>query len=298
MPLPAAPTMIVLDKRTGRPVAKDDGLISSRVFHGQWSSPSLGTMKGRTLLFYGAGDGWCYAFDALRAASDGMATLKQVWSFDCNPPRFRYGNGRPITYDEGDCRVNPENTDDGTFYAPCEIIGTPAFHNDRVYVAIGRDPLHGRGRGILHCIDASKTGDVTRSAKIWSYEGIDRSLSTVAIADGLLFVADFPGRLHCLDAETGQCYWVHETGNDVWSSPLAADDKVYLGTRKSLWVLAVAKEKKIISEIRLGSQIRSAPVAANGVLYVASQRYLWAVRDQGAVPAPAAATASLPARRD
>ena len=64
-PMPLAPTVIVLDKKTGQLVAKDDEMIGSRVFHGQWSSLSLGTVKRKPLLFFGGGDGVCYAFEAL-----------------------------------------------------------------------------------------------------------------------------------------------------------------------------------------------------------------------------------------
>ena len=105
----------------------------------------------------------------------------------------------------------------------------------------------------------------------------ERTLSTVSIANKLLFVADLPGRVHCLDAETGRCHWVHDCGADAWSSTFAAGGKVFLGTRKSLCVLAAEPQKKVLGNIVLGSQIRSTPAAANGVLYVASQRYLWAV---------------------
>mgnify|MGYP001765070140 CR=1 FL=1 len=84
-----------------------------------------------------------------------------------------------------------------------EVVGTPVFLNNRVYVALGRDPEHGRGRGALHCIDATGSGDITKTGKVWSYQGLDRTLSTVSIADGLLYICDVAGRLHCLDADTG-----------------------------------------------------------------------------------------------
>ena len=45
LPYPLAPSLIVLDKRTGRLVAKDDEKIGTRMFHGQWSSPVAG--RGR-----------------------------------------------------------------------------------------------------------------------------------------------------------------------------------------------------------------------------------------------------------
>ena len=64
---------------------------------------------------------------------------------------------------------------------PSEINATPVFWKNRVYVAIGQDPEHGEGVGILTCIDATKTGDITQTGKIWSYDKIHRSISTVSI---------------------------------------------------------------------------------------------------------------------
>jgi outer membrane protein assembly factor BamB len=284
-PYPLAPTLIALDKHTGRLVAKDDEMIGSRMFHGQWSSPSLGQVGNRYLAFFGGGDGVCYAFDALHSASSKPEFFHKIWSCDCNPPEYRFKDGRPRDYWEGDKREKKGNNNDGEYVGPSEIVGTPVFHNNRVYVAIGQDPMHGRGKGCLNCIDATKTGDISQSGILWSYRDIDRSLSTVSIADGLLFIADMPGRVHCLNAETGKCYWVHDTKTDIWSSTLVADGKVYIGTRKSLVVLAASKEKQVLGEVRLGTQIRSTPAVSDGVLYVASQHYLWAIQDDAKNPA-------------
>ena len=148
-------------------------------------------------------------------------------------------------------------------------------------MTIGQDPRFGRGRGNLSCIAADKTGDATRPAKVWTYDRIERTLSTPSVADGLLYVADYGGTIHCLDAETGHCYWTHETKQPVWASTFLADGKLYLGTTKrGLWVLKTGKEKKVLGTIRLDSGITSTPCAADGVLYVASQHYLWAVHQQ------------------
>ena len=145
------------------------------------------------------------------------------------------------------------------------------FYKNRVYVAVGRDPLHGaKAKGGLFCIDAGKTGDIATAGKIWSYEGVGRSLSTVSIADGLLYVADDAGRVHCLDAETGKLYWMYDTGYEIWSSTLVVDGKVYVGTRKNFVVLAAGRQAKLLAEISLGSQVRSTPAVSDGVLYVGS----------------------------
>ena len=138
--------------------------------------------------------------------------------------------------------------------------------------------MHGRGRGMLHCIDATKTGDITETGRIWSYDGLDRTISSATIADGLLYIPDIAGRVHCLDADSGKCYWVYETGGQTWGSILAADGKLYFGTKGEFVVMAAGKEAKVLSRVPLGSAMYTTPIAANGVLYVASQQYLWAVQ--------------------
>jgi len=285
MVAPQAPSLVALDKKTGRLLATDNEKIGTRMWHAQWAPPSLGKVGGRALVFFGGGDGVCYAFEALaggpnapKAPKKKPGHLKKVWSYDCNPPDYRLRDGKPIPYYDGDKRKKRGNKNDGLYVGPSQIIATPVFHKNRVYVAIGQDPLHGRGKGMLHCIDASKTGDITRTGRIWSYDGLDRSISTVAISDGLVYAADVAGRLHCLDADTGKCYWVHETKAETWGSPMVADGKIYLGTKRNLFVLTAGKEKpKLLAGIRLGSPIYGTPVPANGVLHVVSQRYLWAV---------------------
>ena len=281
VPAPDAPMMIVLDKKTGRLVASDDAHTGPDLLHGQWSSPSGGNIGGRDLVFLGGGNGVCYAFKALTSEPNQPIKLKTVWSCDCVPAEYKnFGKYNGVThYCLGDRRrADTINEDDGKLAGLCEIIATPVFHKGRVYVAIGRDPEHGRGRGALWCIDASKQGDVTESGKIWCYQGLDRSLCTVSIVDGLLYIADVAGRLHCLDVETGRCLWIHETESLSWGSTLVADGKIYLPTAKYLWILAAGKEKKVIDRISLGAPVWATPVVANGVLYVASKNYLWAVK--------------------
>jgi outer membrane protein assembly factor BamB len=161
--------------------------------------------------------------------------------------------------------------------SPSEIIGTPVVHGGRIYVAIGQDPIHGPGRGALSCIAIDGAGDVTGTAKVWQYLGIGRTLSTVSIAGGLLYAAEHAGKVHCLDAATGELLWVHDTRDESWSSTLVVDGKVFVGTRKGLTVLAAGRERRHIADIKLGTPVWSVPTAANGTLFVASQKNLWAV---------------------
>ncbi len=267
VPFPTARSLIALNKKTGKLVAVDDADASKGIFHGSWSSPSLAEVNGRPLIFYGGGDGICYAFDPKpvpNADPHQPGALKLVWKCDCNPPDYRMKDGKPVPY-----RAKT---------GPSEIIGTPVCYKNRVYVTVGQDPLHGSGVGCVTCIDATKTGDISTGGKIWEYRDIDRSLATVSIADGLLYVSDYGGVVHCLDLETGKLVWKHATEGYMWGSTFVADGKVYVGDGTgTLWIFAAGREKKILNKIKFETTIYQTPIFANGVLYVATEKSLYAI---------------------
>jgi outer membrane protein assembly factor BamB len=291
---PDAPSFIALDTVTGKLLATDTEGLGHRMWHCLWSPPTLGVVNGKKLVFFGGGDGLCYAFEALNEVPSEPVHFKKVWSYDCDPPSYRdpVGDGKPFNYYIGDKRKNyTTNKNDGQFLGPSEIIASPVFHEGRVYCTIGQDPMHGRGRGILNCIDATKTGDITHTGCVWTYDAIERSISSVAISDGLLYATDLGGHVHCLEVKTGKPYWVYETNAETWSTPLVADGKVFINTSKKLFVFAAGKEMKLLSEISLGSTPYATPIAANGALFVCSQNYLWCVQ-KGAKPSSEPATAN------
>ncbi|MGA2257619.1 MAG: PQQ-binding-like beta-propeller repeat protein [Thermoguttaceae bacterium] len=198
--------------------------------------------------------------------------LKKIWWFDCLPPEYR---NAPFYAHQA--------TGDGQKH-PCDIISTPVFYRNRVYVAIGGDPNHGskNSRGNLVCIDATKIGDVTRSGKVWNYDKLNATLTTVSIADGLVFVIDEASVIHCLDADTGQNYWTYALKSDrglLSSALLAVDGKLFAGKT----ILAVNKTLKTLGTIE-GSTFTSCsvPCVANGVLFKVHGEWLWAVCDKGA----------------
>lgn len=274
---PAAPTLIVLHKKTGRLVATDDMNLGPDITHGQWCSPSMGMVQGRKQIFFGAGNGCVYGFEALDPTHipDKPVKLKTIWKLNGDP--------KAQTQDH----VPLDHKHDSVSY---EVIGNPVFYRGRVYVPVTQEPFHNMPEGRLLCIDPTKTGDITRTGILWSFDTKSTS-STVAIADGLVYIpnhhlAKYPGRFYCLDADTGKLYWSIDLGPKVWGSPLVADGKVYIGTggRPTLWVFAHGKELKVLSQIRLRSELYSTPVAANGVLYLATFRHLYAIQGHDKPP--------------
>lgn len=262
---PKAPSLVVLDKLTGELVATDGALVGERALHGHWSSPVAAEVDGRTLIFFGGGDGVLYAFEPWQPAdhATGPGTLKLVWQHDCCPADYRMRDGVPIPY----ARWNKRSPD-----GPSEIIAIPVIQSNRVYIAIGQSPLHGAGKGLLSCLDA-RTGEV-----LWETREVDRSLSTVALHDGLVFIPDYSGRLHCLDANNGEHLWAHDLGSGVWcASPVIHDGGIYISTEKqAFWVLKAAREPEVIARGRVRSMAIT-PAVYGKVLYLPTQTELFAV---------------------
>jgi len=267
---PKAPSLIVINKKTGKLVARDNFGIDGDVVHGQWSSPATGRVGDRQLGFFGAGNGYLYGFEMLDPDNlpkidrkSKTRLIEKLW----------WVNGHPLAQTQDD--VPLEHCHDTRSY---EVVANPVFYKNRVYVPFTQEPFHGKTEGWLTCIDATKTGDITRGGIIWSYDKTGATVSTVSIDDGLVYAADFAGRVHCLDADTGKVYWVHEAGRPIWGSTMVADGKVYIGTgRNTVSVLATGKKLKELSKIRMRDKVLTTPVAANGVLYIATNKHLYAV---------------------
>ncbi len=250
IPNPGAASFLAVDMRSGK-VAWESTLPGQHILHGQWSSPAYGVIKGQPQVIFAGGDGICYSLKP--------KTGELLWKFDLNPPGSEWKLGGRGTKNN--------------------IISTPVIYDDKVFLSVGQDPEHGEGPGHLYSIDATKRGDITKSGLVWHVGGNDfrRSMSTVAIADGLLYAADLSGFLYCLDLKTGKRHWRHDTFAAVWGSPYVVDGKVFLGDEDGeLVILQHAPAMKVLGTMDLRDSVYTTPVASGGVLYVVNRNTLFA----------------------
>lgn len=248
VPSPRAPSIIAVDRNSGQ-LAWEDNSVEDRILHGQWSTPAVGMIGGVVQVVSAQGDGWVRGYDAL--------TGEKLWEFDSNPKDSVWPRTRN------------------------EVISTPVVYDDKVYIGNGQDPEHGEGVGHFYAIDGTKRGDITESGLVWHFENIRRTISTAAIADGLLYIADFSGFLHCLDANTGEEVWVYDTFAAVWSSPFLADGKVYLGDEDGdIVVLEHGREMNVLAEMNMGSAVYATVVPAHGALFVNNRTELFALANE------------------
>jgi outer membrane protein assembly factor BamB len=300
-----APSFICLEKETGK-VLWTDNSPGRNVLHGQWSSPAYGVLDGVPQVLFGAGDGWLYSF----APEGENGKSKLLWKFDCNPKDSKYllgGRatrnhliGTPVVYD-GLVYVgvgeDPEHGE-GNGHLWC-IDPTKRGDVSPTIVYNASDPKNPAPHKRLQALDAT-AGDFERdnpnSAAIWHYTGenpeefettMHRTCGTVAIKDGLLFVADFSGLFHCLDAKTGKPHWTHDMLAASWASPLIVEDKVYIADEDGdISIFQLAAEKEMLGEVNMESATYTTPIVANNVLYIANRNRLFAI-EEGASSEPA-----------
>ncbi len=251
------PTLMMLDKKTGKLLAHDTELMGHGMIHGSWGTPCVGDINGKQQILFGGCDGVIYGFDPKpeQVPGEAVGTLKKIWEFDLNvhlPAKRRY-----------------------------ETFGAPVCVNERVYVTVSDDWTHPKDPGILACIDATGKGDLTQTGLVWQYRDIGISEGAVSISKGLVYAADLNGRVHCLDKDTGKAYWVLKTRGAFHGNTVVANGKVFIGNSKGdFYILKEGKTLEILHHTRMPAGMDGACVVANGRLFVPAGDTLYAIEKE------------------
>ena len=257
---PKAPSLIVVDKQSGKYLAREEEGISPNIFHSNWSAPSQATIDGKPTIFFCGGNGITYAFEPLEqpAPSSEVIKLTKRWEYDLDP-----------TAPKTQVHRFTQNRQEG----PSNIYGMPVIVGERLFVAGGGDVFWGKNQSWLKCVDA-KDGK-----EIWSYPLGKHTLTTPAVHDGLVYATDADGLVHCVEESSGKPVWTHQMNGTFWASAMIADGSVYLGTRKgNFCILAAGREKKVLCNLELKTPISATVTMANSVAYLATMKQLWALK--------------------
>lgn len=309
VPAPEAPSFICMDKNTGE-VLWTDRSPGINILHGQWSSPMVDVFDGVPQVLFCGGDGILYSFRADRG-KDGQPVA--LWQFDCNPKTSKWvlgGEGTrnnliatPVSYNgliyvavgqdpehgEGEGHlwcIDPTKRGDVSPQLALKVEGSKrtAIPHKRIQAV---EPEKGE-----------VAVDNPNSAVVWHYSVVDqnedgvidfeeemhRSCGTVAIKDDVLYIADFSGLLHCLDANgnpdgTPIVHFTYDMFAQSWGSPLIADGKVYIGDEDGdVCVFELgAENSEPLEEINMGSSVYSTPVAADETIFISTKDKLFAI---------------------
>ncbi len=94
------------------------------------------------------------------------------------------------------------------------------------YVTHSEENLEGTKMGSVVCLDASQTGDITKTGVVWHHDGLTVGYSSPTIVGGRLYVVTNSANLICFDAKTGAQLWEYSLGRVMKGSPVVTADKV------------------------------------------------------------------------
>jgi outer membrane protein assembly factor BamB len=316
IPAPDAPSFFVMDKNTAK-VLWTDKSPGLNILHGQWSSPTYGVLGGVPQLLFAGGDGWLYSF---APEGDGKGNAKLLWKFDANPKTAFYTvSGKatrnhiiatPVIYDGLVYVAVGEDPEHGEGIGHLWCVDPTKRGDVSPELAFNsKDPTKPIPPKRLQAV-VEEEGDFARpnpnSAVVWHYanedtngdgkidfeETMHRTVGTVAIKDDILYIADFSGLFHCLNAKTGKVNWVYDMLAAAWGSPLIVDGKVYVGDEDGdVAIFRHSADPKVamddgtpaLGEINMGNSVYSTPIVADNVLYIANRTHLFAI-EEGAEP--------------
>ena len=329
IPAPDAPSFLAMNKHTGE-VYWTDKSPGVNILHGQWSSPTIIAGDVPQVVFAG-GDGWVYSFVA-DTGQNGKPEL--LWKFDANPKESKWilsGRGTrnniiatPVVYD-GLLYVavgqDPEHGD-GNGHLWCLDPTKRGDVSAELAMKVEgdeRNPIPHRRIQAVNPEDGEVAVDNPNSAVVWHFsefdqdgdgtiafeEAMHRSCGTVAIKNDLLFIADFSGLFHCLNAKDGTVHWSFDMLAAAWGSPLIVEDHVYIGDEDgdiSIFKLSADPNvamKEIEGErypinaqvedtddfligdvTRMGNSVYSTPIVANNTLFIANRTHLFAIEQK------------------
>ena len=216
---------------------------SANALHAAWSSLTFGKSGRQRNAFLGW-HRWFYCSypNNTEKDADGYDLFNPTWKVDCNRhtiERIKRAR-RSLCNSSRTKRVNRHSRALQGKDLLCHRTGSRAW----------------RRGGALTCIDA-KTGKV-----VWKNTDIGRTISTISVADDLVYLAEYAGIIHCLDANTGKGVLdVHVSFSRIWGSTLVVDGKVLLGNEDGdLLVMDHGKDKPKVKLVGMGAPVYSSPV--------------------------------------
>lgn len=314
LPSPKAPSFMAMDKNTGK-VLWRDGSPGDNILHGQWSSPTYVVLNGTPQVLFAGGDGWLYSFNP--KGKNGKSEL--YWKFDCNPKDSKWilgGQGTrnnliatPVVYDGLVYVAVGQDPEHGEGMGHLYCIRPPKETDGRdvsPYLAVDKNgqPVPHRRLQAIDPKSGEKAVKNKNSAMVWHYgawtpaeyakqpfeKQMHRSCGTVAIKNDLLYISDFSGLVHCINARTGKGLWTYDMFAESWGTPLIVEDKVYVGDAdgdiaifpltgdpKKALTMVNGQPQPAIAEVKMLNAVYTTPIVANNVLYICNKNTIYAI---------------------
>jgi len=219
-------------------------------------------------------------------------------------PKDMNTQGGPVVADVGGRRMLISGNADGWVYAMDVATGeliwkfhlskrginvTPVVSGGRVYISHSEENLDTPDMGRVVAINATGTGDVTKTHEIWRINELQAGFPSPALLEGKLYVVDNSANLHRINASTGNVEWIHSIGTVGKASAVLADGKIYVAETNGRFHILEPGDSGATSrdmdELKVPegryAEIYGSPAVAYGRVFLATEGGLYAIGKKG-----------------
>jgi outer membrane protein assembly factor BamB len=168
--------------------------------------------------------------------------------------------------------LDPEN---GQTIWWCSAYGdasSPAFAGNLVFSDSGRG-----GKAV--CVDATGSGDVTKTHLKWTFPQIPEGLSSAIIVGDFIFRTHNPETVKCIRLSSGeQVFTERLPGISTWASPFATQDgTIYFASAGKSYVIKAADKLSVLATNDIGEENRASVAVADGKIILRGGKNLYCV---------------------
>ena len=285
--------LLALDSRTGKikwRVARPD-------FRMSWSTPAIWRHAGVTEVIL-AGQLRVKAYDLKDGAErwlarglpaavcttpvvgDGMLFIASWSSGSGNEPMAFYAESVASLDANKDGKLSPDEIPAGRLK---DFFNWVDMNHDGF---IAPEEFDGRvkamrtGQNVIMAIRPGGRGDITETHVQWSQSKGVPYVPSPLFYRGKLFVVKDGGLASCFDAQTGKSFYLQErlgVEGDYYSSPVAADGKIYAASLSgTVLVLAAGETFQVLARNKFAESISATPAIVDGTTYIRTADHLYA----------------------
>lgn len=138
------------------------------------------------------------------------------------------------------------------------ISGSPVLRDNRIYL-----PLAGGDETLI-------AYDLLAGKKSWS-KNIGPVESSLLLHNDILYAVSRNGTVYAFNPDNGTVHWKQELGSNIYASPSAADERMYLGTSAGIVFALDYSDGSVVWKSDTLRTIMTAAVAGGNAVYVASR---------------------------
>ena len=255
------------------------------------TSPVL-TQKHVIFARMHGGESWIAAFDKQSGKIAWKVARNYKVPRECDhgytTPQVMQFNGRESLLVWGAEHLTIHDATDGSVKWSCggfnpdsnglwPAIAAPVVFGDVAVIAFGRND---KGAPRLHGVRLSGSGDVTKTAHLWSRDDVSTFVPSPVAYDGKLYLVRDRGEVECIDPVTGKTVWngaFAKNRANFYASPLIAAGTLFAPREDGVVFIAKVSDGKldVKSENDMQQPVIGSPVPIENRILIRGEKELF-----------------------